>query len=491
MVKLLTLDSLRPWSWNPRKTMADGPLDDLTASIKAQGVLQPLLVRPRAKATDDHAYDIIAGHRRARAAQAAGLTDVPCLVRDLTDAEALELAITENGQRADVHPLEEAEAIERLMLLDKAYTVDAVAAKLGLSVGTVHRKLRLLKLSEPVRRAYLADAITAAHAERLAKIPADQQRAALEACFAPLAVRLAVDEAFDEDPDTRARAYDTSSYAEMLIEIGQAHRLKSALGPISDLDRWIERRARVDVQDQAVQADILRQLEDGEGLVPEGKTEDDMVQALVPLSQVPLSKADEASIGAVSVDRWKEIDGTPCKHAQGGVIVHGLGGLAPRVVSFCRKKSCAKHWPKAEPFATTREGQDAEKFRQEEQQRRDERQREQEAFAELEQAIKPAVIEHVKRKFTKLTGALAKEALGYMAEHVEDYGLKITDKTAIPALALALFATANHYNEHGLAAHLKLIGFDLKAWKKQQADAAKKAAKMPTKTKPAKKGRAA
>jgi ParB family chromosome partitioning protein len=173
----LPITSLKESPLNPRQHYDVGALADLTASIKANGVLNPLLVRP----VDGH-HEIIAGHRRRRAAEAAGLTEVPVTVRTLDDTQALELMVIDNLQRQDVHPLEEANGYRALM--DRAhYEVEAIAAKVGKSVTYVYQRLKLIDLGPAARKAFLSNELTAAHAILLARLQPADQKAALEQCF--------------------------------------------------------------------------------------------------------------------------------------------------------------------------------------------------------------------------------------------------------------------------------------------------------------------
>ncbi|MCB1378720.1 MAG: ParB/RepB/Spo0J family partition protein [Alphaproteobacteria bacterium] len=147
---------------NPRKNFAEAELVDLAQSIKEKGLLQPLVVRPR----PDGEYEIVAGERRWRAAQKAGIHDVPVLVRDLTDGEALEIALIENIQRADLNPLEEARAYG-LLLEQFNYTQQQLADSVGKSRSHIANTLRLLALPESVRRQIEMGSLTAGHARTL------------------------------------------------------------------------------------------------------------------------------------------------------------------------------------------------------------------------------------------------------------------------------------------------------------------------------------
>ncbi|SEQ23253.1 chromosome segregation DNA-binding protein [Devosia sp. YR412] len=148
---------------NPRRTFDADQLEDLTNSIREKGVMQPLLVRP---SQDPNVFELIAGERRWRAAQKAGLHEVPVIVRDVDDKEALELAIIENVQRADLNPLEEAMGYGQL-IEQFDYTQQDLAQVIGKSRSHVANTLRLLKLPEVVRGMVSSGALTAGHARTL------------------------------------------------------------------------------------------------------------------------------------------------------------------------------------------------------------------------------------------------------------------------------------------------------------------------------------
>src|SRR5262245_48028538 len=147
---------------NPRKHFSDSDLDELTKSIREKGLLQPLVVRQRGNGE----YEIVAGERRWRAAQRAGIHEVPVLIRDLSDGEALEIALIENIQRADLNALEEARAYQQLM--DQFdYTQQQLAESVGKSRSHIANTIRLLSLPESVRRHIENGALTAGHARAL------------------------------------------------------------------------------------------------------------------------------------------------------------------------------------------------------------------------------------------------------------------------------------------------------------------------------------
>lgn len=175
----LPLDALTESPNNPRKNFDDAGLNELASSIKAQGILAPLVVRPV-----DHHFEIVAGARRYRAAQRAGLETAPVRIVELTDAQALETSIVENLQRRDVHPLDEAQGFAALMRLEEPkYTIEQISDKCGKSPAYVASRLRLTELVAPVAEAFTKDEIGVGHALLLAKLQPAQQEEALAACY--------------------------------------------------------------------------------------------------------------------------------------------------------------------------------------------------------------------------------------------------------------------------------------------------------------------
>ena len=162
--RLLTLpvESLVPGKYQPRTRMDEEALRDLAESIRAQGLMQPILART---VTGGH-YEIIAGERRWRASQLAGLTEVPVLVKDVGDEVALKMALIENMQREDLNPLEEAHGLQRL-IQEFDMTHQAVAEAVGKSRAAVSNTLRLLNLTKPVQTLLMDGRIEMGHARAL------------------------------------------------------------------------------------------------------------------------------------------------------------------------------------------------------------------------------------------------------------------------------------------------------------------------------------
>lgn len=163
---VLQVTVLQAGKYQPRTRMDEGALSELAASIREQGLLQPILVRPIALHNGAQHYEIIAGERRFRAAQIAGLTEVPVLVKDVDDQTTAAMALIENIQREDLNPLEEAQGIHRL-ITDFDFTHEKAALSVGRSRSAVSNLLRLLNLAKPVQTMLMAGDIDMGHARAL------------------------------------------------------------------------------------------------------------------------------------------------------------------------------------------------------------------------------------------------------------------------------------------------------------------------------------
>ncbi|MDR2031452.1 MAG: ParB/RepB/Spo0J family partition protein [Azoarcus sp.] len=161
-LQTLAHESLRPGKYQPRTRMDPGSLEELAASIRVQGIMQPILVRP----LGEDEYEIIAGERRWRAAAIAGLDEVPCLVREIPDEAALAMSLIENIQRENLNPLEEASGIQRL-IDEFGMTHQQAADAVGRSRPAASNLLRLLNLVPPVQELLIAGDIDMGHARAL------------------------------------------------------------------------------------------------------------------------------------------------------------------------------------------------------------------------------------------------------------------------------------------------------------------------------------
>ena len=169
-LRQLPVDLLQRGRYQPRRDMDPAALQELADSIRSQGILQPLVVR----AVDSERYEIIAGERRWRAAQLAGLERVPAMVREISDEVALAIGLIENIQREDLNPLEEAQALERL-IDEFGMTHQGVSEAVGRSRASVSNLLRLLELNDDVKRLIVEGQLEMGHARALAGLGAGQQ----------------------------------------------------------------------------------------------------------------------------------------------------------------------------------------------------------------------------------------------------------------------------------------------------------------------------
>ena len=178
-LKRVPIEFIRPNARNPRRTFVEADLADLADSIKQRGVLQPIVVRSLSQ--DGRAFELIAGERRWRAAQRAGLHDIPVVVVQASDQEMLELAIIENVQRADLNPIEEALGYEQL-INEFGYSQADLAGAIGKSRSYLANALRLLKLPDDARKLVAEGALSAGHARALLSLenPGDMARLAVQ-----------------------------------------------------------------------------------------------------------------------------------------------------------------------------------------------------------------------------------------------------------------------------------------------------------------------
>lgn len=165
------VEKITPQAGQPRQHFDETELAELTASIQEHGIIEPLVVRRTAKGADT--FELIAGERRWRAAQRAGLKEVLVVVKDVSTKEAFELALVENVQRADLNPIEVAEALDRL-LREHAYTHETLAAKVGKDRTTIVNSLRLLKLPAQIRSMVIGRELSEGHARAILGAPNDK-----------------------------------------------------------------------------------------------------------------------------------------------------------------------------------------------------------------------------------------------------------------------------------------------------------------------------
>src|SRR5437879_7535409 len=179
----IPLAKIRESKTNPRRFFDEAKLAELADNIRQHGVLQPILLRPLPSG-EAGTYELVAGARRYRASKLAKRESIPATVRELTDAQALELQVIENVQRVDVHPLDEAQGYAALIQLEPDnYTVEAIAMRVGRSPAYVNGRLRLIQLIPEAKQAFYDDKLAVAHAFEIARLQPNDQRRAWQACF--------------------------------------------------------------------------------------------------------------------------------------------------------------------------------------------------------------------------------------------------------------------------------------------------------------------
>jgi ParB family transcriptional regulator, chromosome partitioning protein len=216
---------MQPGKYQPRTRMDETGLTELAASIKTQGIMQPILVRPVGKAGGKMKYEIIAGERRFRAAQMAGLEQVPVLVRDVDDRTAAAMALIENIQREDLNPLEEAQGINRL-INEFDFTHEQAAHAVGRSRSAVSNLLRLMNLAGPVQTMLMAGDIDMGHARALLAVDAATQ---ITLANLVIAKRLSVRETEKLVQRTQEEAAGTAEQRQAREKSGDILRLEEEL----------------------------------------------------------------------------------------------------------------------------------------------------------------------------------------------------------------------------------------------------------------------
>lgn len=303
---------------NPRKHFDKKALDELASSIKAHGVLTPILVRP---SKGNGHFEIAAGHRRFRAAKAAGVAEIPAMVREMDDTQLLEVLTIENLQREDVHPLEEAAGYRSLMAA--GYDVERLAERVGRSVKYVYDRVKLLALTKEAQKLFYDGRITAGHAILLARLsPKDQARAIGTPKHGSGYSGVFTGELVLWNPDDRKEGDREDSYKPVSVR---------------ELQGWIDKNVHFD--SDAVDPMLF---EGTAAVLKEAKEE---AEKIVPITHEyytspEIKKAEgERVFGPMS---WRRAS-KPCAASITGVIVVGPGrGDAFKVC--LDKKGCKVHW---------------------------------------------------------------------------------------------------------------------------------------------------
>lgn len=480
---LVPLAQLHESPHNTRRHTDAKALEELTASIKSHGVLTPLLVRPNAKG-----YEIAAGHRRYRAAKAAGLTEVPAIVRGMTDQEFLEVLTIENLQREDIHPLDEAQGYQALLRI-KGYDVARIAERVGRSVKYVYDRIKLLNLTKEAQSLFLGDKITAGHAILLARLTKEEQAGLIEPGKGGL-WQAQRDFLHHPEEDWEARR-EADPYAD--------------LKPVSvrELEAYLAKHVRFD----ADQVDPVLFPETVDTLQAAQEQEEKIVKITYEHFVQPSARAEERTY---CVSSWKRADGRddskPCDRAVTGVIVVGYGrGEAFRVC--IDKKRCTVHWGKEIRAAKKRQAGKADEetaaeqlsWKQQQERLEAERRQDEAARARWKKA-QPAILRALAERVQSLPltpgGLLATTVLTRCAQWEAKRAAKRADeyvpapKTAEDLLRRAAFLILSAESDGWMGfrdfpRRAKAFGLDVQKILDEVAP------EQPAETKPAKKGKRA
>ena len=306
VVTSLKIRDIRPPRWNPRRSADPERLQDLASSVRAHGVIEPLVVRKIG--ADDHkdicTHELLCGSRRLEAARRAGHEHVPVTEWVGTDQDAEEVSLVENLQTESLHPIDEALAYRRLHQHgdgDGGDSLASLAKRVGKTKRLIAKRLALLDLSEEVQEAFAAGRIRLGHAERMCLVPDEKQHAALKECFYPL---------FGDDDGMEP-------------------------APVSKLEEWIAEYVSVQCDAETVEIQF-----------PDLPAPPEKVETMVKLSESYHAGADlnTKKHGLINASSWVEIHSKKdeCGNEVEGVIVHG-GPM--RVLRVCHKRGCPKHRP--------------------------------------------------------------------------------------------------------------------------------------------------
>jgi len=306
----IPIGQVREHPANPRKNFDKEQLADLIKSVKEAGVLNPLLVRPLPVSN----FQILAGHRRFRAAKAAGLESVPAIVRELDDDAAMEVMLIDNLQRSNLHPLEEAEGYTQL--LAAKYGAARIAERMGRSVKYVYDRVKLLSLTKELQKLFLAGEFTAGHAVILARLKSADQKRALE--------------------DEREYRLFTPEEEDELPADHESRKARS----VRELQAWVDKHTKVEVKD-------LNPMLFPETLqtIAAATAHEEKVVRITHDDITPEEARDGQKI--ILGRSWKRADGEKgskqCDRSVIGMVVIGAGrGQALRVC--IDKKRCTVHW---------------------------------------------------------------------------------------------------------------------------------------------------
>lgn len=301
---------IQPSKTNPDGRVKGAAFDELVASVRIHGVLQPILVREIGR--DE--FRVVAGTRRLAAAKAAGIANIPVVVRQLSDEEELEIQLVENLQRRDLHPLEEAQGYAGLLAL--GYKTGKIAARIGRSISYVYDRVKLLELTDEAQQCFLEGSITAGHAILLARLSHKDQTRALDMDGGGVYER----EHTLFDPDDKG---------------GHQERYKAR--SVDELQAWIDEHVRFDPK------------EPDPMLFPEAAAELDGAEKVIAITKSHFlqQEARDPKARTFGPMSWKRADGREgsksCEHAVTGFIAAGHGRGEAFKVCVARDR-CEVHW---------------------------------------------------------------------------------------------------------------------------------------------------
>lgn len=322
----LNIQALRESAHNPRQHFNEAALVELTESILQSGIITPLIVRPLAQGE----YEIAAGHRRYRAAKRAGLTTVPCTVREMDDQTFMEVLTIENLQREDVHPLDEAKGYEALMAAPYKMDVHKIAERVGRSVKYIYDRVKLLALTPAAQEFFWDGRIEAGHAILLARLTPSQQARVIGTA----------DKDYEDGGlfETEHRLYDPED---------KDRETPLKCRSVLELKDWINSHVRFDRT--AVDPMLFPETAEKVAVAVQETKAKDLKKAVVPITyEYVLNDDTRDPKDRVLTERmWRRADGRhdtkTCEHAVMGCVVVGVHRGDAFEVCLA-KKECAIHW---------------------------------------------------------------------------------------------------------------------------------------------------
>jgi ParB/RepB/Spo0J family partition protein len=357
----LALDTIHESPNNPRRVFQESQLEELAASIREHGVIQPIVVTP-----NGDGFIVRAGARRLRASRLAGLSAIPARVLDADEAKAEAIALVENIQRTELEALDEAYAYRRF--LDQGRTLDELAATVQKPKRHVHERLRILDLIPEAQDLLARGILPIDYALPLARVPAERQADGLAHCFRPLFK--------DEGPR------------------------RDQLEPLAHLNTWIEKTVRLDPRSEDAKV-LLPELADHVATIDAEKDASILMLSTL-FNHAPSDRNGSDKDKPILARSWVAVEGkNTCKYARAGVIVLGPG-QGDRLQVCIEKKRCAKHWDQPKPATAAASSED--QARTEEARRAEEakRAKEREAAERWQNELRPRALKLIAARTTKL-----------------------------------------------------------------------------------------